>query len=403
VDIVGWTLDPVVELIRGPAGSAVRLQVLPKGADAGQPPHVVSLVRDRIDLREQTPRMSCDPESGLVLCVIAVPRFYIDYAAAGRGGAGYPGTAADVARLLNERRERPPDGIVLDLRGNSGGALLEAVRLAGLFIDAGPIVQVKHAEGEIEEFADPVPGVVYAGPLLVLLDRYSASATEIFAAAVQDYGRGSVVGEHSYGKGTVQETFDLNDTEAAAATFGQLVLTTAEYFRVTGRSTQLSGVALDLALPPWPRAGDYGERFEANPLAPGRLPPVRLERVTGAVLIDDTVRALHAERLRGDAALRSVLAAAAGFARPGRGTVSLNEAKRRRELERQLRDERALAGALRAATASGPGGEPGAVPAEQLWSELVLAEARRVLADVVRAARGAPVPARSRGEPESES
>ena len=279
VDVVGWTLDPVVDLIRGAAGSTVRLAVLPQGAGTQHAPVQIDLVRDRIALHAQGPRKSCTRIADLRLCTITVPRFYIDYAAAGRGGADYPGTAADVARLLNAEREQPPDGIVLDLRGNGGGALLEAARLAGLFIDIGPVVQVKHADGNIEQFPDPIPGALYTGPLYVLVDRYSASATEIFAAAIRDYGRGAILGEHSYGKGTVQETVDLNEAEPEPGTFGQLVLTTAEYFRVTGKSTQLAGVDLDLELPAWPGAGDYGERFESHPLPPGQVQAVDLHRV----------------------------------------------------------------------------------------------------------------------------
>jgi carboxyl-terminal processing protease len=384
--VVGWTLDPVVDLIRGPIGSTVRLQVLPKGADARSLPAVVSLVRDRIDLLEQSPRKTCDDASGVRLCVITIPRFYIDYAGAGRGG-DYAGAAADVARLLNEEHEHPPDGIVLDLRGNGGGALLEAARLAGLFIDLGPIVQVRHATGDIEQFPDPIPGALYDGPLAVLVDRESASATEIFAAAIRDYRRGAILGEHTYGKGTVQETVDLNEGETEPATFGQLVVTTAEYFRVTGRSTQLGGVEIDLELPPWPGAGEYGERFEPNPLPAGEVPAVRFTPVEHAVIVTPAVRALHEERLQRDPALRTVMAAASRRASPAGATVSLSEQKRRAELEQITADDAALARALSAGFGDGPGGAHAGDPPEMLWRALMLREAERVLADSIRAGR----------------
>jgi carboxyl-terminal processing protease len=379
VDVVGWPLDPVVDMIRGAVGSTVRLELLPKGADARRLPTLVSLVRDKINLQEQAPRKRCDEMNGRRLCVIAVPRFYIDYAGAGRG-AGYAGVAADVARLLNEERDAPPDGLLLDLRGNGGGALLEAARLAGLFLDVGIIVQVKHATGEVEQFADPVPGSLYDGPLVVLIDRYSASATEIFAAAIHDYRRGSILGEHSYGKGTVQETLDLNADEGAAPTFGQLVLTTAEYFRATGKSTQLAGVDVDLALPPWPGASDYGERFEANPLEPGEVPPARFEPVANAVLVGDAARARHAERVERDPALHALMVAASE--RAAAPAPALNESQRRAELDRIRRADQALDRGLSGALAGRDEDLAGA-PAETRWRELMLIEAERVLADSI--------------------
>ena len=385
VDVVGWTLDPVVDLIRGSAGTTVRLLVLPKGSDELGAPTLISLVRGQVTLQEQGPKKSCGVVTGVRLCVITVPRFYIDYAGAGRGGADYAGTAADVARLLNEEQARPPEGIVLDLRGNTGGALLEAARLAGLFIDLGTIVQVKHASGDVEQFPDPVPGALYDGALIVLVDRYSASATEIFAAAIQDYRRGSIVGEHTFGKGTVQETLDLNEGEGDAPTFGQLVLTTAEYFRVTGKSTQLGGVEVDIALPAWPGAADYGERFEANPLPPGQLAPANFRAATNAVLASDTARALHEDRLQRDHGLQGVIAAADARRGMIRSSLSLNERERRAGAARLAAADRALANALREAVSSGRADAP-ASP-EALWRELMLIETERILADSIHATR----------------
>ena len=384
VDVVGWTLDPVVDLIRGPVGSTVRLELLPKGANERSMPTSISLVRDKVNLREQTPRKRCDALNGRRICVITVPRFYIDYAGAGRGGA-YAGVGADVARLLNEEHDHPPDGIVLDLRGNGGGALLEAARLAGLFLDLGTIVQVKHADGEIEQFPDPIPGSLYEGPLVVLIDRYSASATEIVAAAIRDYRRGSIVGEHSYGKGTVQETVDLNADEGDSATFGQIVLTTAEYFRATGKSTQLAGVEVDLALPPWPGQADYGERLETNPLQPSEVPPARFEPVARAVLVGDRARARHAERLEQDPAMRAVMLAAAGRGVALFSGPTLNETQRRAELERLANADQGLERTLRAAL-TGRDADLAGAPAETLWRELMLVETERIFADAIAAA-----------------
>jgi carboxyl-terminal processing protease len=174
-----------------------------------------------------------------------------------------------------------------------------------------------------------VPGALYEGPLAVLVDRERLRDGDL-AAAIHDYRRGAILGEHTYGKGTVQETVDLNENESDPPTFGQLVLTTAEYFRVTGKSTQLAGVEIDLELPPWPGAGEYGERFEANPLPAGEVPAQRFAPIAGAVLVTPSARALHAERLQRDPALSAVLAAASRRAAPpADAELSLNEKKRR--------------------------------------------------------------------------
>jgi carboxyl-terminal processing protease len=256
-----------------------------------------------------------------------------------------------------------------------------------LFIDLGPIVQVKHATGDIEQFPDPIPGAIYDGPLVVLVDRSSASATEIFAAAMHDYRRAAIVGEHTYGKGTVQETVDLNESEAGPETFGQLVLTTAEYFRVTGKSTQLAGVEIDLELPPWPGAGEYGERFESNPLPAGDVPAVRFTPVSGATLITTSARAAQSERLQRDPALRAVMSAARRPTQPAAASLSLDEAKRRAELKQIADDDEALARALRAAFAPGRSGARADEPPEVLWRALMLLETERVLADSISSGR----------------
>jgi carboxyl-terminal processing protease len=228
--------------------------------------------------------------------------------------------------------------------------------------------------------------VLYDGPLVVLVDRYSASATEIFAAAIRDYRRGSILGEHSYGKGTVQETLDLNAEEGEAATFGQLVLTTAEYFRATGKSTQLAGVEVDFALPAWPGASDYGERFEPNPLQPGEVPAARFDPVVNAVLVGDAVRARHEERFARDPALRAVVQAAQDRAAAPAPGSTLDEPQRRAWLERIPRADQALDRALSAALGSRAVDLAGA-PAETRWRELMLMEAERVLADTIGTSR----------------
>lgn len=307
-DVVGWTLDDVVDLIRGPAGSTVRLQVLSRGAGWREPPGEVVLARDKIRLEELRARRSSTAtvprkDREYRIGVIAAPSFYIDYAAYGRGATNFPSTARDVERLINELQAEAVDGIIIDLRGNRGGALLEANRLMGLFIESGPVVQVKKGSGELEVQRDPDPRLVYDGPLVVLVDRNSASSSEIFAAAIQDYGRGLIIGERSYGKGTVQQTFDLNSGGGRyGQTIGQLVLTIAEYFRVTGESTQLRGVTPDIELPATLRPGDYGERTERNPLPWEKVPPVDFQATPGSVSVTSALIERHETRLENSTA-----------------------------------------------------------------------------------------------------
>ena len=204
VDVIGWRLDDVVQKIRGPGGTRVRLQVLPAGAAPGSPEKILELTRDKIKLEEQASKKELLPipfdGKTYRIGVITVPSFYQDFAARSRGDDDYTSTSRDVARLIEEfRAEGGIDGLVMDLRANGGGHLSEATELSGLFIERGPIVQLRETRGTIQQLDDPSPSAVYTGPLVVLVDRYSASASEIFAAAIQDYDRGVIVGQQTFG------------------------------------------------------------------------------------------------------------------------------------------------------------------------------------------------------------
>ncbi|MEM9384525.1 MAG: carboxy terminal-processing peptidase [Pseudomonadota bacterium] len=254
VDVIGWRLDDVVELIRGPGGTTVRLQILPAGAAPGSAERIVALVRDEVRLEAQAAkRETLDIERGnnaYKVGVIKVPSFYQDYAARQAGRKDYTSTTRDVRRLIGELKEEGMDALIVDLRNNGGGHLWEARAMTGLFID-GPVVQFRETNGRVRQLSDIEPGVAYDGPLAVLVDRYSASASEIFAAAIQDYERGVVIGQNTFGKGSVQNLYDLNrwSTKRATGDMGQLTLTIGKYYRVTGGSTQLRGVAPDIQLP----------------------------------------------------------------------------------------------------------------------------------------------------------
>ncbi len=255
VDVVGWPLDDVVQLIRGPSGTTVRLQILPADALPGAEQNIVELVRDKIKLEEQaasSKKISVEREGKQdIIGVITVPSFYQDYDARSKGEKDYVSTTRDVRRLIKDLKQDGINGLVIDLRGNGGGHLSEATALTGLFIGEGPVVQLKDTTGRIEVLDDPEPDEPYDGPLVVLVDRFSASASEIFTAAIQDYQRGVVIGQRTFGKGTVQNLYVLDQyaRHVPEQGLGQLTLTIGKYYRITGGSTQNRGVLPDIDLP----------------------------------------------------------------------------------------------------------------------------------------------------------
>jgi len=274
VDVVGWRLDDVVDLIRGPKGSTVILEILPKKENLGGATKLVTIIRDEIKLEEQAAKSFSisrkNQDAIYKLGVIEIPTFYLDFDGRKAGKKDYKSTTRDVSRLIKEMEKQKIDGIVIDVRGNGGGSLSEATSLTGLFIDKGPVVQIKDYSGSIEIETDPLNGITYSGPLVILVDRNSASASEIFAGAIQDYNRGFVVGESTYGKGTVQNLIDLNrwikDDEEDRARLGQLKATMAQFFRVSGDSTQHRGVVPHIIFEGMIRPSDHGEKALDNAL-----------------------------------------------------------------------------------------------------------------------------------------
>jgi carboxyl-terminal processing protease len=251
-DVVGWRLDDVVQLIRGKAGTVVKLQVLPAGAAPGSPEKMLVFTRNKVNLDTQAAKQEIRTVTRggrtLKIGVITIPSFYQDVAAQSAGDPNYRSTTRDVHRLLGELTTAGVDGIVLDLRDDGGGYLPEATALTGLFIDKGPVVQLKDNTGRVEVLDDPDPGVAYSGPLSVLVNRYSASASEIFAGALQDYHRAYILGQTTFGKGTVQNLVPL-DRWSQKPMSGQITVTIGKFYRVTGESTQHRGVEPDVLLP----------------------------------------------------------------------------------------------------------------------------------------------------------
>ncbi|MCE9684737.1 carboxy terminal-processing peptidase [Shewanella sp. AS16] len=265
VDVIGWRLDDVVELIKGPKGSKVVLQILPKKGGANAKPVNVTIVRDKIRLEDRAATSKViEPQEGPYahrkVGVIDIPGFYMNL-------------SQDVSKELVKLNEAKVEGVVIDLRGNGGGALTEATLLTGLFIDMGPVVQIRDANGNVSQNRDNDGQSAYGGPLTVMVDRYSASASEIFAAALQDYGRALIVGESTFGKGTVQQhkslgrIYDMYDKP-----IGHVQYTIAKFYRINGGSTQLKGVTPNIAFPSALEPGEYGEAEETNALPWDRVP-----------------------------------------------------------------------------------------------------------------------------------
>ena len=286
VDVIGWRVDDVVDLIRGPKDTIVRLEVLPEDETVSGPTHVIDIVRNEVKLEEQAASSEIievpakDPDGRPVkIGVIDLPVFYLDFNGRAQNKPDYRSSTRDVRRLIGELEEQGATGIVIDLRNNGGGSLLEATTLTGLFIDQGPVVQVRNSNGRISLEEDREPGMAWEGPLAVLVNRYSASASEIFAAAIQDYGRGVVIGETTFGKGTVQSLLDLDDyAPADKPGMGQLKITMAQFFRVNGGSTQNRGVVPDIRFPTAGDPEDYGERSYDNALPWTSIDPARYDR-----------------------------------------------------------------------------------------------------------------------------
>lgn len=295
-DVIGLRLDEVVQLIRGEKGTTVRLEVIPVTATTDEERKVIAIVRDRVKLEEQSAKKKVVEilhNSKLVkIGIIDIPTFYIDFDAMRRGDPNYKSTTRDVRQLLDELVKEGVAGVIIDLRENGGGSLQEANQLTGLFIEQGPTVQIRHSNTQVWRDGKRQSSPFYDGPLTVLINRLSASASEIFAGAIQDYQRGVIVGTQSFGKGTVQSLTDLNQ--------GQLKVTESKFYRVSGDSTQHRGVIPDIVFPEIYDKQSVGESSLDNALPWDRINPVRHQRYYDLPEILPTLRNKHLERIRED-------------------------------------------------------------------------------------------------------
>ena len=327
VDVIGWRLDEVVKLIRGPKGSVVRLEVIPaSNAPNDQTSKIVSITREAVKLEEQAAKKSIlnlkQDGKNYKLGVIEIPAFYLDFKAFRAGDPNYKSTTRDVKKLLTELQKEKVDGVIIDLRNNGGGSLQEATELTSLFIDKGPTVLVRNADGKVDVLEDENPGAFYKGPMALLVNRLSASASEIFAGAMQDYHRALIIGGQTFGKGTVQTIQPLNH--------GELKLTLAKFYRVSGQSTQHQGVLPDVAFPSIIDTKEIGESALPEAMPWDTIRPAIKPAVDPFKPYIDQLKAEHDARVAKDAEfifIRDKLALADKLM--AEKTVSLNEAERR--------------------------------------------------------------------------
>ncbi|HZV66688.1 MAG TPA: carboxy terminal-processing peptidase [Telluria sp.] len=361
-EVLGWRIDDVVQLIRGAKDSVVRLDILPADAGPDAKHATVALVRKKISMEEQSAKKSIiEVKDGGVkrrVGVISLPTFYQDFEAKRRGDKDFKSATRDVARILAELKREKVDNVLIDLRNNGGGSLSEAVELTGLFIDKGPVVQQRTAEGKVEIESDTNPGLAWDGPVGVLINRGSASASEIFAAAIQDYGRGLIIGEPSFGKGTVQTMINLDRfAPNEKVHFGELKMTIAQFFRINGGTTQLRGVTPDIKLPVTSDAETFGESSYDNALPWVSIKPAQYTPAGDLHELMAPLQKRHDARIAKDKDFQYLQEDIAEVKKLRKDNlISLNEVVRRKE--RDTQDARAKLREARLATAAPAADDP---------------------------------------------
>ena len=366
-DIIGWRIDNSIAKIKGPKGTVVRLKIVPVGQEMSSKPVIIQLVREKIVMEDQSAKKSVKTVNSngqaYKVGIISVPAFYADFKAASEGDPNYKSTTRDVRLLIDTlKRMDKVDAIVMDLRANGGGSLVEAIDLTGLFIKSGPVVQVKDLRNSVDVNEDKNPEIIWDGPLGVMVDRLSASASEIFAGAIQDYGRGVIIGSQTYGKGTVQSSIDLNKlvnpsilqklsalvnrnpasgagvkgADGQAPQLGQINLTMAKFYRVTGSSTQHKGVMPDVELPSLYPLDKIGEDTEPAALPWDVIQKSNFTPVSDLKSVKSTLIAQHNARMKTSLDYKMLQEDLAEMKKRDKEvSVTLNEAKLKAEREAQ--------------------------------------------------------------------
>ncbi|HEY1726518.1 MAG TPA: carboxy terminal-processing peptidase [Steroidobacteraceae bacterium] len=407
VDVIGWRLDDVVQQIRGKEGTLVRLQVLPAGATPGTAERTLELTRNKVTLDSQAAKKEVrqiqrDGHSYRI-GIITVPSFYNDMDAANGGDANNRSTTHDVRHLLQQLTANGGiDALVLDLRGDGGGYLPEAIGLTHLFINHGPVVQLKDTTGQTEVLDEPDPGAGYTGPLAVLVDRTSASASEIFSGAIQDFHRGLIIGQTTFGKGTVQSVIPL-DRWSSRPTEGQVTVTIGKFYRVTGESTQLRGVTPDISLPSPISPDDVGESVLDHALPWDRIASVPFHALVPEAGLMQTLAGDESNRESHNADYQWLLASLTTLDSTRKEkTLSLNLKKRQQE--RQSQDQARL---IQENTRRGADGMPPWKSVEDISipdePDVILTQASNIMADAVASGVSRPPAVAQQGPPASGS
>jgi carboxyl-terminal processing protease len=355
-NVIGWRIENAIALIRGTKGTVVRLEILSKGSSVSGKPKVVEMVREKIILKDESAKKEIKIYNNngktIKIGVISVPAFYIDFNDYRSGNPNYKSTTHDVKLLIDSLKQEGVDGIVMDMRENGGGSLMEAIDLTGLFIKTGPVVQVKGSDGQVEVDKDEDPAIAYSGPLAILVDRFSASATEIFSGAIQDYGRGIIIGTQTYGKGSVQNAIDLDkipDLKSKAAellaksgkvstgsqsAFGQLNLTIAKFYRITGNSTQHKGVMPDIQFPSVIPLDKYGEDTEPSAMPFDVIAKTDFTKAGDFTDVLPQLKQLHDQRMAASASFKYLQEDIADFKKHDEEkSIVLNETQLKKQRE----------------------------------------------------------------------
>lgn len=410
VDVIGWRIDVTVTKIKGPKGTIVRLKVIPAGQELSSTPKIVELVRDKVVLEDQSAKKIIKTvtsgDKSYKIGIIQLPAFYADFRAMQAGDPNYKSTTRDVRLLLDTLKQEKVDAVILDLRSNGGGSLPEAISLSGLFIKSGPVVQVRDRRNRVEVEEDEDSSIAWSGPLGVLLDRFSASASEIFAGAMQDYGRGIIIGNQSYGKGTVQQGIDMsrvigtadklmlktaqtagnkngNNVRTNAPEFGQINLTMAKFYRVNGSSTQNKGVVPDIEFPTVFPKDKFGESSEPRALPWDTIAPSKFIPVSNLEDVKRKLISMHDERMKTSFGYKNLLEDIEEFAkREAETSITLNEEQLKKERDVQESKSLQRENQRRAAKGLSPLKKGEARPKDDL--DFIRDEGLQIIADYIQ-------------------